>query len=69
MTSLADGTLAFFPQPDDRRSISARFSFSGIFPANITDPALPKRRGRTLYGICDAQAIDRMVQTNADSLL
>ena len=71
VTSLADGTLAFFLADDQKKEyLRALFQLlAGNISANITDPARRKIYGRTLYGIQDAQAIERWVQTNADSLL
>ena len=71
VTSLADGTLAFFLADDQKKEyLRALFQLlAGNISANITDPARRKIYGRTLYGIQDAQAIEGWVQTNADSLL
>ncbi len=71
VTLLAEGTLAFF-LGDDQKKDHIRELFhllAGNIWANITDPARRKTYGRTLYGIQDAQAIERWVQFNADSLL
>ena len=71
VTSLADGTLAFFLADDQKKEyLRALFQLlAGNISANITDPARRKIYGRTLYGTQDAQAIEGWVQTNADSLL
>lgn len=71
VTRLAEGTLAFF-LADDQKKEHIRNLFqllAGNISANIVDPARRKTYGRTLYGIQDAQAIEKWVQTNADSLL
>lgn len=71
VTLLAEGTLAFFLADDQKKEhIHNLFQLlAGNISANIADPARRKTYGRTLYGIQDAQAIERWVQTNADSLL
>ena len=71
VTSLAQGTLAFF-LADDQKKEHIRELFQLLaknIATNITDPARRKIYGRTLYGIQDAQAIEVWVQSNADSLL
>lgn len=71
VTRLAEGTLAFFLADDQKKEhIRELFQLlAGNISANITDPGRRKIYGRTLYGIQDAQAIERWVQSNADSLL
>ncbi|MEL7614535.1 DEAD/DEAH box helicase [Vreelandella titanicae] len=71
VTSLAEGTLAFFLADDQKKEhIRELFQLlAGNISANITDPTRRKIYGRTLYGIQDAQAIEGWVQSNADSLL
>lgn len=68
---LAEGTLAFF-LADDKKKDNIRELFHLLaenISAKITDPARRRIYGRTLYGIQDAQAIERWVQNNAESLL
>ncbi|HID30123.1 MAG TPA: DEAD/DEAH box helicase, partial [Desulfobacterales bacterium] len=68
---LAEGTLAFF-LADDQKKGHIRELFQLLaqnISANITDPARRKIYGRTLYGVQDAQAIERWVQSNAANLL
>lgn len=68
---LAEETLAFF-LADDQRKAHIRELFQLLaenISSKITDPARRKIYGRTLYGVQDAQAIERWVQSNADSLL
>lgn len=68
---LAEGTLAFF-LADDRGKGHIRELFQLLaqnISAKITDPARRKIYGRTLYGVRDAQAIERWVQLNANDLL
>lgn len=71
VTRLAEGTLAFFlADAQKKEHIRELFQLlAGNISANITDPGRRKIYGRTLYGIQDAQAIERWVQSNADSLL
>ncbi len=71
VTRLAEGTLAFFLADDQKKKhIRELFQLlAGNISANIIDPARRKIYGRTLYGIQDAQSIERWVQSNADSLL
>ncbi|MBF0145153.1 MAG: DEAD/DEAH box helicase [Magnetococcales bacterium] len=68
---LAEGTLAFFLACDQKKEqIRELFQLlAGNISANITDPARRKIYGRTLYGIQDAQTIERWVRSNADGLL
>ena len=68
---LAEGTLAFF-LADDQEKEYIRELFQLLaenISAKITDPSRRKIYGRTLYGIRDAQAIERWVQSNAANLL
>ena len=68
---LAEGTLAFF-LADDQKKEHIRELFQLLaenISANITDPARRKIYGRTLYGVQDAQSIERWVQSNAANLL
>ncbi|MGE4403023.1 MAG: DEAD/DEAH box helicase [Desulfobulbus sp.] len=68
---LAEGTLAFF-LADDQKKEHIRELFKLLaenISANIIDPTRRKIYGRTLYGVQDAQAIERWVQSNAASLL
>jgi len=68
---LAEGTLAFF-LADDQKKEHIRELFKLLaenISENITDPARRKIYGRTLYGVQDAQAIERWVQSNAARLL
>ncbi|MEW6266168.1 MAG: DEAD/DEAH box helicase [Thermodesulfobacteriota bacterium] len=68
---LAEGTLAFF-LADDQKKEHIRELFKLLaenISANITDPARRKIYGRTLYGVQDAQAIERWVQSNSTRLL
>ena len=71
VTGLAEGTLAFF-LADEQKKGHIRELFQLLaqnISANITDPARRKIYGRTLYGVQDAQAIERWVQSNAANLL
>lgn len=71
VTRLAEGTLAYF-LAEDKKKEHIRELFQLLarnISANITDPARRKIYGRTLYGIQDAQAIERWVHNSADSLL
>ncbi len=68
---LAEGTLAFF-LADDQIKGHIRELFQLLaqnISASITDPARRKIYGRTLYGVQDAQAIERWVQSNAVNLI
>ena len=71
VTRLAEGTLAFFLADNQKKQhIRELFQLlAGNISANITDPTRRKIYGKTLYGIRDAQAIEKWVQSNADSLL
>lgn len=71
VTRLSEGTLAFFLADDQKKEhIRELFQLlAGNISAKITDPVRRKIYGRTLYGIQDAQSIERWVHTNADSLL
>ncbi len=68
---LAEATLAFFLADEQRKEhISELFRLlARNIAENITDPARRRIYGRTLYGIQDAQAIERWVQSNIDNLL
>ncbi len=69
--TLAEGTLAFF-LADEQKKENIRELFLILaqnISANITDPIRRKIYGRTLYGVQDAQAIERWVQSNAANLL
>ncbi len=68
---LAEGTLAFFLANDQKKGhIRELFQLlAQNISANITDPARRKIYGRTLYGVQDAQAIERWIQSNAANLL
>jgi superfamily II DNA/RNA helicase len=68
---LAEETLAFYLADDQKKEyIRELFQLlAGNISANITDPARRKIYGRTLYGIQDAQAIERWVHANSVSLL
>ena len=71
IVQLAEGTLAFF-LADDQKKEHIRELFQLLaknISSNITDPARRKIYGRTLYGVKDAQIIERWVQSNAASLL
>lgn len=71
VTRLAEGTLAFF-LADDQKKEHIRELFQLLaenISKNITDPARRKIFGRTLYGVLDAQAIEKWVQSNAANLL
>lgn len=68
---LAEGTLAFF-LADDQKKEHIRELFQLLaenISANISSPARRRIYGRTLYGVQDAQAIERWFQSNAASLL
>ncbi len=67
---LAEGTFAFFLADDQKKGhICKLFQLlAQNISANITDPARRKIYGRTLYGVQDARAIERWVQSNADNL-
>lgn len=72
VTRLAEGTLAFYLAGDEKKENHIRELFLLLarnISANITDPALRKIYGRTLYGIQDAQEIEVWVQTNSENLL
>lgn len=71
VTRLAEGTLAFFLAADQKKEhIRELFHLlAGNISAHIADPARRRIYGKTLYGIQDAQAIERWVQSNTDSLL
>ena len=68
---LAEGTLAFFLADDQKRGhIRELFQLlAKNIAANITEPSSRKIYGRTLYGVQDAQAIEKWVQSNATDLL
>jgi len=68
---LAEETLAFF-LADKQKKENIRELFQTLaqnISANITNPVRRKIYGRTLYGVQDAQAIERWVQSNAANLL
>ena len=71
VSRLAEGTLAFF-LADDQKKEHIRELFQLLarnISENITDPVRRKIYGRALYGIQDAQLIEKWVQTNAYNLL
>ena len=71
VASLTEGTLAFF-LADDQTKEHIRELFQLLaenISTNITDPARRRIFGRTLYGVLDAQAIEKWVQSNAANLL
>lgn len=67
---LAEETLAFFLADDQKRGhICELFKLlAENISVNITDPNRKRIYGRTLYGVRDAQSIERWVQSNADQL-
>ena len=68
---LAEGTLAYF-LADDQKKEHIRELFKLLaknISVKITDPARRKTYGRTLYGVQDAQAIEKWVQSSTGSLL
>jgi POLQ-like helicase len=68
---LAEGTLAFF-LADDQKKAHIRELFKLLaenISANIAEPIRRRIYGRTLYGLRDAQNIERWVQANAARLL
>ncbi|WP_140920021.1 DEAD/DEAH box helicase [Limnobaculum xujianqingii] len=71
VTRLSEETLAFFLADEQKKEhIRELFQLlAGNISATITDPARRRIYGRTLYGIQEAQAIERWVQSNADNLL
>ncbi len=68
---LAEETLAFFLADEvEREHIRELFKLlTNNISTNITDPVRRRIYGRTLYGVRDAQSIERWVQANADQLM
>ncbi len=68
---LAEATLAFFLADDEKKEhIRELFQLlAKNISENIKEPARRRMYGRTLYGVRDAQAIEKWVQSNADNLL
>ena len=71
LVRLAEGTLAYSLADDqEKRYIRELFNIlAENISVNITDPARRKSYGRTLYGVQDAQAIEKWVQSSTGSLL
>lgn len=71
VTLLAEGTLAFYLADEEKKEyIRALFKIlAENIAVNITDPALRRAYGRTLYGIEDARVIESWVGSNTDALL
>jgi len=71
IVQLSEGTLAFFLADDETKgNIRELFKLlSKNISTNVTEPARRKIYGRTLYGVQDAQAIEKWVQSNVASLL
>ncbi|MDI9851275.1 DEAD/DEAH box helicase [Legionella pneumophila] len=67
---LAQGTLAFFLADNDKKAqICKLFQLlSENISVKINEPDRRKIYGRTLYGLQDAQAIERWAQSNANYL-
>lgn len=71
VVNLAERTLAFF-LADDQKKEHIRNLFLLLaknISEKVTNPTTRKIYGRTLYGVKEAQAIERWVQANTDRLL
>lgn len=68
---LAKGTLAFFLANDQQKKYICELFIllAKNIAKKVTDPMRRKIYGRTLYGVRDAQAIEKWVQANVANLL
>jgi len=68
---LAEETFAYFLADEEKRDYIIKLFklLAGNISANITDPNRRRVYGRTLYGIQDAQSIERWVKLNVDKLI
>ncbi|END9509889.1 DEAD/DEAH box helicase [Escherichia coli] len=71
VTRLTEGTLAFFLADTQKKEhIRELFQLLARYiSTSITEPSRRKIYGRTLYGIQDAESIEKWVQSNTDNLL
>jgi len=68
---LAEETLAYFLADEKKRDYMIELFklLAGNISAIITDPNRRRVYGRTLYGIQDAQSIERWMKSNIDNLI